>query len=215
MDNNETRIDKKKVIILPASLAILLIFATIWLFIDVGRIDISRLNLDISTLYSKVTGNSAEISALSSEISALSSNLFYVQGLAENANMYAHSHGYSDARLKKNIKPIGDVMPFIMQMEGVLFNWDKEKNKSKLAIFDDGTEIGLIAQDVELIFPELVDIDEDGYRHIDYARIAPILIEAIKEQQTQITSLEKKNSELEERIENLEHIIDNELSSRE
>lgn len=208
MDNNETRIDKKKVIILPASLAILLIFATIWLFIDVGRIDISRLNLDISTLYSKVTGNSAEISALSS-------NLFYVQGLAENADMYAHFHGYSDARLKKNIKPIGDVMPFILQMEGVLFNWDKEKNKSKLAIFDDGTEIGLIAQDVELIFPELVHIDEDGYRHIDYARIAPILIEAIKEQQTQITSLEKKNSELEERIENLEHIIDNELSSRE
>jgi hypothetical protein len=53
-------------------------------------------------------------------------------------------------------------------------------------------EIGLIAQDLEQVYPELVSTDQDGYKSVQYSHLVPVLIEAIKEQQKQIEGLKKQ-----------------------
>jgi hypothetical protein len=70
------------------------------------------------------------------------------------------------------------------------------------------TDIGLIAQDVEKILPQIVSQSEDGYKAIDYQSLTAVLIEAMKEQQgqmvtqqQQIATLEKENTELKALVE--------------
>ena len=62
------------------------------------------------------------------------------------------------------------------------------------------TSIGLIAQDVEKIFPEIVSTDEAGIKSVDYAKLIAPLIEAIKEQQSQIEELKLEIEELKLKI---------------
>jgi len=65
-------------------------------------------------------------------------------------------------------------------------------------------QIGVIAQEVEKVFPELIAEDENGYKAVGYEKFTPVLIEAIKEQQLKIDELENLNKELIERIKALE-----------
>ena len=59
--------------------------------------------------------------------------------------------------------------------------------------FEEGRQYGLIAQQVEKVFPEMVKtIDSKGYKGVDYAKLVPVLIEAIKEQQKQIELLKNR-----------------------
>ena len=55
--------------------------------------------------------------------------------------------------------------------------------------FEEGTQYGLIAQDLETVIPELVDTDEEGWKSIEYSHLVPVLIEAVKE-------LKQENDEL-------------------
>lgn len=57
--------------------------------------------------------------------------------------------------------------------------------------FQKGRQIGFLAQNVEKVVPEAVNENEDGYKGVDYARLVPLLLESIKEQQKQIEVLEK------------------------
>ena len=86
----------------------------------------------------------------------------------------------SDERLKKNIKPLDNSLANICQLEGVTFDWR-----------DDGSHgEGFIAQQVEPIIPGVVNTDEDsGMKSINYVGLISHLVEAIKEQQTQIDAL--------------------------
>jgi len=61
-------------------------------------------------------------------------------------------------------------------------------------------QIGLIAQEVELLFPELVSEGPDGFKSVDYSKLTPVLIEAVKEQQKQIDSQNKRIEELEKSV---------------
>ena len=88
----------------------------------------------------------------------------------------------SDARLKENIKPITGALALVQQLEGVLFN----------RIGQTREEIGVIAQQVEAIVPQLVFTDEEGMKSVAYANTVALLIEAIKEQQVQIEELKRK-----------------------
>ena len=91
----------------------------------------------------------------------------------------------SDIRLKTNIKPIDDPLAKVIQIEGVSFNW-KENNRPAL---------GVIADQVEEIIPELVHGDDP--KTVNYNGLIGLLIEAVKEQQTQIDSLKDRLSKLE------------------
>jgi len=87
----------------------------------------------------------------------------------------------SDASLKENVKEIDNALSKVKQLQGVEFN--KIGNNKK--------EIGVIAQDVEKVLPELV-LEEDGVKSVAYGNITAVLIEAIKEQQEQIEQLKKQ-----------------------
>ena len=88
----------------------------------------------------------------------------------------------SDVRLKKDIRPIDHPLDKITQLRGVSFDWkDEQKGTDR--------EIGVIAQEVEKQFPELVSTDSEGYKSVAYDKLTAVLIEAIKTQQAQIAEL--------------------------
>ncbi len=60
----------------------------------------------------------------------------------------------------------------------------------------EGRAIGLIAQEVEKVLPELVSEDKDGFKGIEYSKLTAVLVEAIKEQQRQIEALSIRVAEL-------------------
>lgn len=89
----------------------------------------------------------------------------------------------SDARLKSSIKPLEGCSSKLLQLTGKKYGKKTNGNISK--------EMGLIAQDVEKLFPEVVSDDGSGFLSIDYMAIIPLIIETVKEQQAVI----KKNQE--------------------
>jgi len=94
----------------------------------------------------------------------------------------------SDITLKTNIATIKDALLKVKAMRGVSFLWKNNKEKC----------IGLIAQEVEKILPELV-YEVDGLKYIVYGNIVGILIEAIKEQENKIASLEATFKSIEDK----------------
>ncbi|MBU3964744.1 tail fiber domain-containing protein [Patescibacteria group bacterium] len=100
-------------------------------------------------------------------------------GFYFNEELRAPAFYYSsDVTLKDNIKPLENSLERILQLQGVSFNWKSGREYS----------IGLIAQDVEKIFPELVS-EVDGLKSIEYGKLVAPLIESIKEQQKEIEEL--------------------------
>ena len=100
----------------------------------------------------------------------------------------------------------------IIQLNGVSYYFKKEDFKDKN--FNDNKQVGLIAQDVEKIYPELVQTDAEGFKSIDYAKLTPILVEAIKELQTQNDLLKNDNlllkasmAAIETKLEKIERIL--------
>lgn len=100
----------------------------------------------------------------------------------------------SDIRLKENLRDIEDPIDKIKRLNGVTFNW---QNKEK---YNDKKQIGLVAQEVEKVFPEAVITDSKGYKSVSYSRMVTPLIEAIKKQQEMIEKQERENQKLRERL---------------
>lgn len=80
----------------------------------------------------------------------------------------------SDARLKKNIKPLNNALDTILKLQGVTFKW-KDSKKGK------GRQLGFIAQDVEKVIPEWVKTEKQGYKWLEKQGIEALFVEAIKE----------------------------------
>ena len=86
----------------------------------------------------------------------------------------------SDIRLKENIVPLGSVLAKVTALNGVRFNWKPDTKEAQCA--DGGqAQIGVVAQDVEKVFPELVEENRDGFKTVDYQKLVAPLIEAVKE----------------------------------
>lgn len=101
----------------------------------------------------------------------------------------------SDKRYKENIKNLETSLDKIVGLQGSSFTW-KTKEYADMN-FPEGTHFGLIAQDLERVLPEAVYTDEEGMKSVAYTEIIPVLIEALKEQQTTIDSLTRRISSLE------------------
>lgn len=104
---------------------------------------------------------------------------------------------HSDRRWKTRISQLSGSLEKIEQLRGVSFEWKREEFPEMN--FSEGTQIGLIAQDVEEVLPELVDTDEDGYKSVAYSNLVAVLIEAVKEQQKQIDDLKSRLERVEGR----------------
>jgi len=87
----------------------------------------------------------------------------------------------SDIKLKKNINKIQNPLEKVLRLNGVTYQWRKDDFPAYK--FDEGEKIGLIAQEVEKVFPELVRTENDGIKSVNYANMTAVLIEAMKEQQ--------------------------------
>ena len=91
---------------------------------------------------------------------------------------------FSDARVKTNIKTIDNALSKVLALRGVTYNRTDLKDKSE--------QIGVIAQEVKEILPQVVQENEDGHYSVAYGNIVGVLIEAIKEQQAQIEELKSR-----------------------
>lgn len=111
----------------------------------------------------------------------------------------------SDLRYKKNIVPLENSLSNILKTNGVRYDWKQEEFPEKH--FSDKNQIGFIAQELEKIFPEMVITDEKGFKSVDYARLTPVLAEAIKELTMRNEKLEAKNQKLENRLDKIEAIL--------
>jgi hypothetical protein len=122
----------------------------------------------------------------------------YVAGNAYTTGTW----GSSDIRWKKNIQPITNILPDLVKLQGVKYEWKADEFPNMN--FDSNIHIGFIAQEVEKLFPELVLTDKTGFKSISYDKITAILVEGIKEQQLQIDSLANENAMLKEKLKELD-----------
>jgi hypothetical protein len=117
-----------------------------------------------------------------------------ITGLTSVSDLQTNAGGTlfnaSDARYKKDIQPIANALEKAKQIEGVSYLWKEEFSDNKTL------QLGVIAQELEKVFPNLVQTNEKGYKSVNYIGLIPVMLEAIKEQQKQIDALTNKVSSL-------------------
>ncbi|GAB3504984.1 tail fiber domain-containing protein [Emticicia fontis] len=121
---------------------------------------------------------------------------FQVQGTAYiTGNICAASYNcLSDLRYKKNITRLQNSLTHVLTLRGVNYDWRIEEFPEQA--FTTQRQTGFIAQELEQIYPEMVTTDTKGFKSVDYARLTPVLVEAMKELHEKIVALEKGNEAL-------------------
>jgi len=109
--------------------------------------------------------------------------------IGSNSTLY-----HSDRRWKKNIETIPGALNKVTALRGVDFEW-RCADFPEMG-FPDGKHLGLVAQDVEAVLPEVVQTGTDGHKSIEYVSLVALLVEAVKEQQKEILQLELQISEM-------------------
>ena len=97
----------------------------------------------------------------------------------------------SDRRLKENIEKLSNALDKLNKINGVSFDWNDEfisKRGGEDGYFVRKHDVGVIAQEVEEVLPEIVATREDGYKAVNYEKLVPLLIEAIKELSAKVDS---------------------------
>ena len=107
----------------------------------------------------------------------------------------------SDIRLKTNIRPFAPVLDRVTRLQPVQFAW--RVNEFPDYHFGDGLEFGLIAQDVERVFPEMVATDEHGFKMVNYAELPYLTLASTRELKEQNDALRAKVDDLEVRLRRL------------
>ena len=92
----------------------------------------------------------------------------------------------SDERLKDNLKLISDPLEKISKMSGYEFDWNDKQDTYT------GHDVGVVAQEIEQVLPEVVTERDDGYKAVKYEKLVPLLIESIKELSVKVEELESK-----------------------
>ncbi|NUL81649.1 MAG: tail fiber domain-containing protein [Armatimonadetes bacterium] len=114
---------------------------------------------------------------------------------------------YSSRDWKEEIHPIESAIAKVMQLEGVRFRWKQE--------YGGTLDLGFIIEEVEQVLPEIINYDENGKAvAIDYGRIVPVTVQAIKEQQRQIDLLRGQNAEMKGELERLYQLIEQLLETK-
>ena len=96
---------------------------------------------------------------------------------------------YSDIRLKEDIEPMENVLPAVMKMNGYTYYFKDHTDKT--------LQIGVLAQEVQQVYPQLVEADSKGVLAVKYTQLIPILLTAVKEQQKEIVELKERMEKIE------------------
>lgn len=99
----------------------------------------------------------------------------------------------SDKRLKKDITPLENVLPKVSALNSYYYHWSDETKSQE-------RQIGFMAQEVEKLFPELVSNNNDGFKSINYIGLIPVLLEGMKELQSQLDKKEEDIKSLQSSI---------------
>ncbi len=120
----------------------------------------------------------------------------HVNGSVAGTSAY---NNLSDARLKKDVQPIGDALAIVGALRGVTFNWDKTVDPSMK--LDDRNHVGFIAQEVETVLPQAVSTATDARqtKSVAYSEVIPVLTEAIKQLKAENNALKVRLDALEAR----------------
>lgn len=144
----------------------------------------ARTNLGLGTLATQaanavaITGGTAQLTALG--VGTAASGTTGEIRATNNITAYYSS----DRNLKENIRPIIGALDMVESLTGVYFDWTDDyiaKHGGEDGVFVRKHDVGLIAQDVEAVLPEIVATRDDGTKAIKYDRLVALLIEAIKE----------------------------------
>ncbi len=119
-----------------------------------------------------------------------SGNATFAQDVTVKGNFYTPS----DQRLKTKIETLSKALQAIDRLRGVRFEYKDQKKYAK------GPKIGVIAQELQKVFPEMVTKGTDGYLKVDYTQLTAVLIEAVKEQQIEIEQLKNSLNKQQEQI---------------
>ena len=92
--------------------------------------------------------------------------------------------------MKENIEKINNSLDKVSSLSGYTFNWNKKAEGKNTDLKD----VGVIAQEVEAVMPEIVIDRIDGYKAVYYEKLIPLLIESIKELKERIEKLENKEN---------------------
>ena len=142
-------------------------------------------NLKLSTF--SISSNGAAGQGLSFDTQG---NASFGQDATINGNFYTPS----DRNLKTHIETLTTVLQKIDQIRGVSFEY---KDQTKYAT---GVKIGVIAQELQKVYPEMVTKGKDGYLKVDYTQLTGMLIQAVKEQQKEINALKIRMDKQQEQI---------------
>lgn len=142
-----------------------------------------------------VVGEAVGTSSIALRGIALASNSTGVYSEGTNYDFYAAGPGTdygssSSKRWKINITVIPDALNKVSSLRGVYFDWDAEHGRHH--------DVGMIAEEVGVILPEIVTYEDNGVDAVgmDYGRLTPLLVEAIKELSAKVEALEKELNEL-------------------
>ena len=150
----------------------------------------------ISSIPAGIVSGSAQVTLSSTTGGTTSSNVqFNSLGIGMAASATAGridatndvvAFSSSDIRFKENIVPIENALDKISKISGNTYDW-KEENKIEHGY--EGNDVGVIAQEIEAVLPQLVQTRENGFKAVKYDKLVALLIEGIKEQQSQIEKL--------------------------
>ena len=155
-----------------------------------GNVAINRLNYPgYGLIIGHVVGQSPTYTAL------------YVYGDAYSSGSFVSG---SDERWKKDVTEVKNVLPHLTSLRAVTFDWKRDEFPEME--FEDKRQIGFIAQEVEKYFPELIRLDHNGFKLLDYPRMSVILLEAIKEQQVVIETQQAQIESIVQEFQKLKEI---------
>ena len=112
----------------------------------------------------------------------------WVLDMSGNMTAAGNVTAYSDIRLKENIEVIPNALEKVQKIRGVTFTRNDQEDKEKL-------HIGVIAQEVEAVLPEVISEDNLGIKNVAYGNMVGLLIEAIKELKAEVDDLKSQLKE--------------------
>lgn len=147
---------------------------------------------DIATFVTANTPASSYINFFVKATSGAGSNVMQING-AGNLSITGTLTQSSDARLKKDVTPLSGSLQKITSVSGYRYHWiDSTKGQD--------WQTGVLAQEIEQVFPELIKEDAQGIKSVNYLGLVPHLIESIKQQQQQIETLRTELQQLKNNI---------------
>jgi hypothetical protein len=140
-------------------------------------------NINNTSNSGTIVFNNKNSSGIYNDILTLTSSTALVDG-ALNVTGDITAFYTSDQRLKNNINPIADALKKVTSISGNTFDWNEQSEK-------EGSDVGVIAQEILEVLPEAVTTRENGYFAVRYEKLVPLLIEAIKELKTEVDELKQ------------------------